>query len=180
MGPHSVFQVSGIDVSVNCLSNTLRPKNRHSYMSLTCCVSVILLQKGSLRARQECIKNIFPGNFSWQSSNLIGDLINEQLPPQERGPLSWTYQSNEITKLIILFPMDLHWLPFRVYIFQTFVLTLHVYAPLQNPISCGLLQEMSADHSPHIRPKRSENFSTLYYLLVKCYKPVNQLIYEPC
>lgn len=97
-------------------------------MSLTCCVSVILLQQGSLRARKECIKNISPGNFSWQSSHLIGDLINEQRPPQERGPLSRTSQSNEITKLIVLFPMDLHWLPFRGYIFQTFVLTLHVYA----------------------------------------------------
>lgn len=41
------------------------------------------------------------------------------------------------------------------------------------PISCGLLKEKSADHSPNIRAKQLENFSTLYYLLVKCYKPVN-------
>ena len=107
-------------------------------------------------------------------SNLIGELINEQLPPQERGPLSSTYQSNEITKLIILFSGGLHLLPFKVYISQTFVLTLHVFAPLfKKPISRGLLKEKSADHSPNIRAKQLENFSTLYYLLVKCYKPVN-------
>lgn len=41
------------------------------------------------------------------------------------------------------------------------------------PISCGLLWETLADHSPHIRAEQLENFSTLYYLLVKCYKPVN-------
>lgn len=33
--------------------------------------------------------------------------------------------------------MDLHWLPFRVYIFQTFGVTLHGFAPLQNPSVVG-------------------------------------------
>lgn len=45
--------------------------------------------------------------------------------------------------------MDLHWLPFRVYIFQTFGMALHGFAPLQNPSVVGFSgkrQQITASH----------------------------------
>lgn len=125
-------------------------------------------------------EKIISAGKDYNCSNLIGELINEQLPLKERGLVLSTYQSNEITNLIILFPGDLHLLLFRLHISQTFVLTLCVYASQQKASSCGFLKEKLAEHSPNTRAKQLENFSTLYYLLVKCYKLVNQLIYEPC
>lgn len=168
------YQLS--NVNINCFST-----NTGSFRVIIHFELYAVLALFPLTKQQEHDKNaskIFSDNFSWQSSNLIGDLINEQLP-QEEGCCHGLIRAMRCERgLIILFSNGFTLASFQGLFSRTFGMALHEFAPLQNPSVVGSFSGKRHGISLTSGAEQLESF----YLFSTCkiLQPVNWLIYELC